>query len=64
VAVGRKLIVRAYSLLKRYEKGEIDVHYEFHDLEGNIITKKQASDLAHELWAKYRIEKKKKEKAR
>ncbi len=61
VAVGRKIVIRAYSLIKRYEEGE-DVHYEFHDLQGNVITKKEATVLAKKLWKEYREKKENKKR--
>lgn len=54
VAVGRKIAVRAYSLLKRYEKGEKNVHYEFRDLKGKPVSQEKAKALAQSLWLKYR----------
>jgi len=54
VAVGRKIAVRAYSLLKRYERGEKNVHYEFRDLKGQPVSEQEAKALAQTLWLKYR----------
>ena len=50
VAVGRKLAVRAYSLLKRYESGQTPVTYVWRDLQGRRITKSLAKELARRLW--------------
>lgn len=60
VAVGRKLAVRAYSLLKRYEAGQQGVEYIWRDPSGVEITRKQAKALASELWTIYDAEKKEK----
>lgn len=53
VAVGRKLAVRAYSLLKRFAHGETHVRYIWRDLHGHSVTKKDATDIAKGLWADY-----------
>jgi len=58
VAVGRKIAIRAYSLLKRYHAGETTVQYIWRDLHGNAITKRQAKALASELWAIHKTDKK------
>lgn len=53
VAVGRKIAVRAYSLLKRFESGDTNVCYEWRDLQDNPVSKKEAKDTADRLWAEY-----------
>jgi len=50
VAIGRKLAVRAYSLLKRYAAGQTDVAYIWRDIQGRPIQKRQAQELARSLW--------------
>lgn len=55
VAVGRKIAIRAFSLLKRYENGEKNVHYVFRDLKGKPISQEKAKTLAQTLWLKYRV---------
>ena len=60
VAVGRKLALRAYSLLKRYKAGQTDVTYEWRDPQGRPITKARAKALAKKLWDDYRAETKEK----
>lgn len=50
IAVGRKIAVRAYSLLKRYANGERNVLYEYRNLENNPITKEVAKEITHTLW--------------
>ena len=57
VAVGRKIAVRAYSLLKRYCRGEKNIHYIWRNLEGKTITKEEAKLLAKNLWSAYEVEK-------
>ncbi len=57
VAVGRKLAVRAYSLLKRHASGECGVGYIWRDADGAQITKKQAKLLATEFWSAHKAEK-------
>jgi transposase len=59
VAVGHKLAVRVYSLLKRYSKGENNVEYEYRDLNNNPITKEVAKELAHNIWLKHKEQMKK-----
>jgi transposase len=54
VAVGRKIAVRAYSLLKRIAAGEAEVAYIWRDLRGRTITKQQAKLITNELWAMYK----------
>lgn len=54
VAVGRKIGDRAFSLLKRAENGEKNVHYEYRDLAGARITKREANGIAATLWQNYR----------
>jgi transposase len=56
VAVGRKLAVRAYSLLKRYESGE-DALYQWRDLDGRVTGKREAKLLAQRLWDDYKLQK-------
>jgi len=63
VAVGRKLAVRAYSLLKRVENNEADVKYEFRDNDGNCLTKSEAKTQAATLWEDYKIRHPKKKSA-
>ncbi len=58
VAVGRKIAVRAYSLLKRFQAGQTNVQYLWRDLQGNIITKQQAKAIAAELWALHKADEK------
>jgi transposase len=58
VAVGHKLAVRAYSLLKRYGAGHTDVAYIWRDCNAKTITKQQAKTLARALWAAYQAEQK------
>jgi len=60
VAVGRKLAVRAYSLLKRFARGQSHVRYIWRDLHGHSVTKKQARAIATELWAEYNAQKEQK----
>lgn len=60
VAVGRKLALRAYSLLKRYGAGQTDVAYVWRDPQGRPITKRRAKALAQKLWTDYRAEMKQK----
>ena len=50
VAVGRKIAVRAYSLLKRFAKGEPDVHYIWRNPERETILIKEAKQLTKKLW--------------
>lgn len=54
VAVGRKIAVRAYSLLKRSAAGEAHVAYIWRDLQGRTITKQQAKSITNELWTVYK----------
>jgi transposase len=54
VAVGRKTGERAFSLLKRVENGEKNVHYEYRDLTGARIAKREANGIAATLWQNYR----------
>ena len=54
VAVGRKIAIRAYSLLKRIESGEENVYYQYRDLDGRIITKKEAQKIAGDIWQSYK----------
>ena len=58
VAVGRKIALRAYSLLKRYAGGEIGVAYVWRDVQGNTITKQEAKATASQLWALHDADKK------
>lgn len=58
VAVGHKLAVRAYSLLKRYAAGQTDIAYIWRDCNGKTITKQQAKTRARALWASYQAEQK------
>jgi len=53
VAVGRKVGVRAYSLLKRHANGQLAV-YQWRDLDGNTISQQEAKALAATLWAQYK----------
>ena len=57
VAVGRKIAVRAYSLLKRFQAGQTNVHYLWRDLQGNTITRQQATSIARALWDLQKAEK-------
>lgn len=63
VAVGRKIAVRAYSLLKRFQAGQTHVQYQWRDLQGTIITKDQAKLMARELWALHKAEHEEKRKS-
>jgi len=54
VAVGRKIATYGYSLLKRISNGEENVHYEFRDLDGNTISKKEAKAIAQGMWQIYK----------
>lgn len=56
VAVGRKIAVRAYSLLKRYRAGQTNVQYIWRDPDGRAITKQQAKRLAARLWTAYKAD--------
>jgi transposase len=56
VAVGRKIAVRAYSLLKRFQAGQTNVQYLWRDLHGNTITRQQAMSIARELWALHKAD--------
>lgn len=58
VAVGRKIAVRAYSLLKRFQAGQTNVQYLWRDLQGNTITRQQAMSIARELWALHKADEK------
>ena len=58
VAVGRKIAVRAYSLLKRFQAGQTNVQYLWRDLQGNTITRHQAMSIARELWALHKAHEK------
>jgi len=58
VAVGRKIAVRAYSLLKRFAGGETNAAYIWRDLQGNTITKHQAKVMANGLWVLHKAENK------
>lgn len=60
VAVGRKIAVRAYALLKRYA-ADPDTTFVWRDPQGNIISKEQAKALAQALWAEYKDRRKEKE---
>jgi len=60
VAVGRKIAVRAYSLLKRYAANP-DTIFVWRDLQGKTISKQRAKALAKALWAKHKANKKEKE---
>jgi len=62
VAVGRKIAVRAGSLLKRIAAGEKNVHFEYRDLEGRPIPKQEAKELADTIWLLH--DRRKKEKKR
>jgi len=57
VAVGRKLALRAYSLLKRIAVGETNVRYVWRDLHGHAVTRKEARTIATELWTNYKARK-------
>lgn len=63
VAVGRKLALRAYSLLKRHARGEPNLRYRWRDLKGNTIDKKEARELAQLHWAAHDAETKRKKKS-
>jgi len=63
VAVGRKLATYAYSLLKRVSRGEKNVHYEYRDVRGNVISKEEARKLAETLWQKSERKAKKRKSA-
>jgi len=54
VAVGRKLAVRAYALLKRHESAG-DAVYQWRDLDGRVISKREANVLAQTLWSNYKL---------
>jgi len=58
VAVGRKLAVCAFSLLKRYNSGQTNVAYVWRDLQGHPIQKRQAKELARSLWDAYETQQK------
>jgi transposase len=58
VAVGRKLAVRAYSLLKRYAAGQTDVTYLWRDPDDRPIDKRQSKALAHALWTTFNSQQK------
>jgi len=60
VAVGRKLAVRAYSLLKRYAAGQTDVSYRWRSPDGRPLAKRQAQELARSLWEAYEAQQKNK----
>jgi len=56
IAVGRKLALRAFSLLKRYSAGQTNVAYLWGNLQGQPLDKRQANALAQHLWAVYHSE--------
>jgi len=58
VAVGRKIAVRAYSFLKRFDASKNNVLYIWRDLQGNPVTKKQAKAIADALWAMHKAKQK------
>jgi len=58
VAVGRKIAVRAYSLLKRFQAGQTNVRYLWRDLQGNTIPRRQAMSIARELWVLHKADQK------
>ena len=58
VAVGRKLAVRAFSLLKRYAAGQTHVSYLWRDPDGRPLAKRQAQELARTLWTAFQSEQK------
>lgn len=58
VAVGRKLAVRAYSLLKRYEAGQTHVAYLWRDSDGRPIEKRHSQKIARTLWTAFQSEQK------
>ena len=60
VAVGRKLAVCAFSLLKRYAAGQTHVAYLWRDLQGRPLAKRQAQELARSLWEAYEAQQKNK----
>lgn len=59
VAIGRKLALRAYSLLKRYQAGRANVSYQWRDLKGRPVTRKEARQIAAQLWHEYKKHNKK-----
>ena len=54
VAVGRKIAVRAYALLKKFAAGQHNVHYRWRTLEGTPISQKEAKVIAQFLWTDYK----------
>lgn len=58
VAVARKIAIRAYSLLKKYLGGDKDFVYEYRNLQGEIIDKKEARFLSQAIWSEYKSLKK------
>ena len=54
VAVGRKIAIRAYSLLKRFQSAGANATYIWRDPQGNTITKQQAKAITATLWSTHK----------